>query len=204
MEFLYPLAFGVAVSIFGLLIPAMLSMTVVRMTLEHDRKTGTLFSLGASSVVFVQALIAAFFVRFLTDNPQIIVGLRKASIFILLGLAIYFFIEARKKIKIKGKSKPGNSFFLGLGMSSLNQLAIPFYLVMATLAEAKHWVDFNTNNSLIYALGTLFGSFSVFYVYVCFAEVISRRNQFIARNINYILSGFFVLLSTISAFNLIF
>ncbi|MFT5519890.1 MAG: threonine/homoserine/homoserine lactone efflux protein [Enterobacterales bacterium] len=202
MEHLYPLIFGTIVSMFGFLIPSMLSMTAVRVSLEHDRKSAVLFSLGAASVVFFQGLIAAFFVRFLMNNPEVIIGLKKASIFILLGLAIFFFIEARKKTKIKGKNKPGNSFFIGLGMSSLNQLAIPFYLVMATVAESKGWLAFNTVTSIFYALGTLIGAFIMFYIYVCFAEFISRRNQFIAKNINYILSAFFIILSSITAVKL--
>jgi threonine/homoserine/homoserine lactone efflux protein len=203
MEHFYPFIFGIIVSMFGFLIPSMLSMTAVRMRLEYDYKSAVLFSLGAASVVFVQGLIAGFFVRFLMNNPEVILGLKKAAIFILLGLAIFFFVEARKKRKIKGKNKSGNSYFIGLGMSSLNQLAIPFYLVMATVAESKGWLAFNTITAIFYALGTLIGAFIMFYSYVCFADVISRRNQFFAQNINYILSVFFILLSSITAIKLI-
>jgi len=203
MEHLYPLLFGTIVSIFGFLIPSMLSMTAVRMTLEHDHKSAVLFSLGAATVVFIQGLLAAFFVHFLMNNPQIILALKQASIFILIALAIFFFIEARKKTKIKGKNKPGNSYFIGLAMSSLNQLAIPFYLVMATVAESNGWLKFNTITAIFYALGTLIGAFIMFYIYVCFAKVISKRSQFITKNINYILSTFFIVLSSITAIKLI-
>ena len=202
MNNLYPLLFGLIVSISGFLIPSMLSMTAVRITLERDRLSAIQFSSAASLVVFIQTLIAAFFVRFLTNNPHIIINLKKASIFILLGLAIFFFIQARKMTTIKGKNKRGNCFLIGLGMSSLNQLAIPYYLVMATLAETKGWLLFNSISIILYALGTLVGSFMMFYIYVCFAEVISRRNQFITNNINYILSAFFIILSSITSIKL--
>ena len=77
MNNLYPLLFGLIVSISGFLIPSMLSMTAVRITLERDRLSAIQFSSAASLVVFIQTLIAAFFVRFLTNNPHIIITLKR-------------------------------------------------------------------------------------------------------------------------------
>ena len=181
----------------------MLSMTAVRMTLEHNHRSGVLFAAGAASVVFVQGLVAALFVQFLTEHPEIITGLKKASILILIALALFFFYEAKKAKKIKGKNKAGKSYLVGMAMSSLNQLAIPFYLVMATMAETKGWLEFTTNSSISFAFGTVTGTFFIFYVYISFAKVISKKNKFITQNINYILSAFFLILSAITATKLI-
>ena len=42
------------------------------------------------------------------------------------------------------------------------------------------------------------GAFSLFSIYATFAEVIAKKAQFIAKNINYILAGLFVVLAIAS------
>ena len=85
-------------------------------------------------------------------------------------------------------------------MSSLNMLAIPFYLAMATLAESKGWMQIEQPFASIYVIGAVLGAFSLFAIYATFAEMIAKRAQFIAKNINYILSILFIVLAAITAY----
>jgi len=198
MQILTPLLVGFLVSALGFLAPSMLSMTAVRTTIEKGKKAGIQFSAGAASVIFIQGFIAVFFAKHLLENPDIISNFKKAAIFVLLALAVFFFIEARKEFTAKGKNKAGNNYFIGFGMSALNQIAIPFYLAMATLAESKGWIALTNFQPLFYVLGAVIGAFALFSIYVYFAELVAKKSQFIAKNINYILSSFFVVLSTIT------
>jgi len=202
MQFIYPLIIGFAASVFGFIAPTMLSMTAVRTSMEKGKTAGIQFVAGASSVVFVQVLIAVFFASYLIANPDIILTLKKAAIFILLGLAVFFFFEGRKEFKVRGKEKSGKSYIMGLTMALLNQLAIPFYLVMVTLVEVRGWIEFNNINSVLFATGAVLGAFSIFSTYVIFCEIISVKYKFIAKNINYILSVVFLFLSSLTVIQL--
>ena len=195
MNYILSFIIGFLAAFIGLLAPSMLNMTAARTSIEKGKKAGIQFAAGAASVVFIQGFIAVTFAKYFVANPEIITNLKTTAIFVLLGLSIFFFIQARKKFKTIGNKKKGSSFIIGLGMSSLNMLAIPFFLTMATLAESKGWMTIEQPYTTIYVIGAVLGSFSFFAIYVSFADIIAKKAQFIAQNINYILSVLFVVLA---------
>ncbi len=198
-----PLIIGFLSAFVGLLAPSMLNMTAARTSIEKGRKAGIQFAAGAASVVFIQGFIAVTFAKYLVAHPEVITQLKTTAIFVLLGLSIFFFIQARKKFKAEGKDRKGNTYLIGLGMSSLNMLAIPFYLAMATLAESKGWMTITQPFSTIFVVGAVLGAFSLFVLYAFFAEIIAKKAQFIAKNINYILSVLFIVLAIVTAIQVI-
>ncbi|MCF6347220.1 MAG: LysE family transporter [Flavobacteriaceae bacterium] len=203
MSYLLPLVIGFISAFIGLLAPSMLNMTAARTSIEKGRKAGITFAAGAASVVFIQGFIAVTFAKYLAAHPEVIIKLKTAAVFVLFGLAIFFFIQARKKFKAEGKQKKGNNYLTGFGMSSLNMLAIPFYLAMVTLAESKGWMTIEQPFSIIYVIGAVLGAFSLFSIYASFAEIIAKKAQFIAKNINYILSILFVVLALLTLIKLL-
>ena len=192
MDYILPLIVGFVAAFVGLIAPSMLNMTAARTSIEKGKKAGILFAAGAASVVTVQAFIAVYFANKIT--PEIINKLQTAAIFVLLALAIFFFMQARKKFNAEGKDKKGSTFIVGMGMSSLNMLAVPFYLAMAKVGEG-YGMKLELPYSLVYVVGAVFGAFSLFSIYASYAEKIAEKAQFIAKNINYILSGLFVVLA---------
>ncbi len=199
MDYVIPLIVGFLAAFVGLIAPSMLNMTAARTSIERGRADGIQFAAGAASVVFIQAFIATYFAKYLVAHPEVITQLKTAAIFVLLGLSFFFYTQARKKFRAEGKQKKGSSYVTGLGMSSLNMLAIPFYLTMATVAESKGWMEIVPPYSTIYVVGAVLGAFSLFATYAVFAEIIAERAAFIAKNINYILSGLFVILAIATA-----
>jgi threonine/homoserine/homoserine lactone efflux protein len=199
MNYIIPFIVGFLAAFIGLLAPSMLNMTSARTSIEKGKQAGIKFAAGAASVVFIQALIAVTFAKYLVAHPEVITKLKTAAIFVLFALSIFFFIQARKKFKAEGKQKKGNDFIIGLGMSSLNMLAVPFYLAMATLAESKGWMQIEQPYSIIYVIGAVLGAFSLFATYATFADIIAKKAQFIAKNINYILSVLFMVLAIATA-----
>ncbi len=199
MDNILPLIIGFLAAFIGLLAPSMLNMTAARTSIEKGKNAGIQFAAGAASVVFIQAFIAVYFAKYLVAHPEVITKLKTAAIFVLLALSVFFFMQARKKFKAEGKQKKGSSFITGIGMSSLNMLAVPFYLAMATLAESKGWMSIEQPYSIIYVVGAVLGAFSLFATYATFAEIIAKKAQFIAKNINYILSVLFVVLAISTA-----
>lgn len=199
MDYILPLIIGFLAAFVGLLAPSMLNMTAARTSIEKGKKAGIQFAAGAASIVFIQGFIAVTFAKYLVANPDVITKLKTAAIFVLFGLSIFFFMQARKKFKAEGKDKKGSSYITGLGMSSLNMLAIPFYLTAVTYAESKDWMEIVQPYATIYVVGAVLGAFSLFATYATFAEKIAEKAAFIAKNINYILSGLFIVLAISTA-----
>lgn len=187
----------------GLLPPGMLNMTTVRTTIEKGSRAGLLFALGAASVVLIQASVALIGANYLNKNPEVIESLKVAGVVVFMLLAIFFFIQARKKFKAEGKEKQGNFFFTGLFMSSINMLAIPFYFGWSAVFSAKGWLIMEQPYILIFVIGAMLGAFALLLTYSGFANVIVKRAQFIARNINYILSVVFVFLGISTLLNVL-
>ena len=200
METITPIIVGFLSAFLGLLAPSMLNMTAARFSIEKGRAAGIQFAAGAALIVLVQSSIALFFAKFLLSNPSILTKLKIIAIFVLLALSVFFFLQTKKETQLTDKKKRrGSHFVIGMGMSSLNMLAVPFFLAMATFASQKGWMQVKQPYSSYFAIGASLGSFSLFSMYVYFAIAISKRVQFIAKNINYILSVLFIVLAIITA-----
>ena len=200
MDYILPLVVGFVAAFVGLIAPSMLNMTAAKTTIDKGRSEGYKFAAGAASIVIIQAFIAVTFAKYLVANPDVITKLKTAAIFILLGLAIFFYTQAKKQFKAEGKDKKGSSFITGLGRSSLNMLAIPFHLTTATAAESGGWIHLTPPFTYIYVIGAVLGTFTLFALYATFAEIIAKKAAFIAKNINYILSGLFIVLAFVTAY----
>lgn len=198
MIYLSPFFFGFVTAFAGLLAPGMLNMTAVRTAIEKGRKGGILFSAGAASVVLLQASIALVFANYINQNPKVLANLKIGAIFVFFVLCIFFFFQARKKFNIKGKLKQGNLFLIGVFMSVINMLAIPFYFGLSTYYAANGQLVMQQPYISLFVVGAALGSFILFMVYVSFASVITKRAKFIATNINYILSGLFLFLAVLT------
>ncbi len=198
MQYLMHIALGYVMAFLSLTPPGMLNMTSVRTALEKGPRSGMWFALGAAIVVIPQAFIALVFARFFAEHPEVVERLNYAGLAVLFLLSVVFFFQARKKFKGEGSRKKGKSFVVGLLMSSMNMLAIPFYLVLSSVLENRGLLVTEQPYINLFVTGVFLGAFSLFMVYVKFAAVIQKRAQFIARNINYILSALFLVLGILT------
>lgn len=195
MEFLQTIFLAVLVAFLGFSPPGMLNMSALKISLEQPRQQVFGFVLGAVSVIFIQALIAVTFAKFLGNNPAISRYLSYAAIVVFLLLAYSFYQQARRKIQLKLKAGAKQSYWAGFSMAWMNMLAIPFFLGYSTVLKAKGVLETEAPHNWLFALGAMAGAFLLFMLYVAFAGIIQQRVQFIARNINYILSALFLVLA---------
>ena len=91
---------------------------------------------------------------------------------------------------------------VGMLMSTMNMLAIPFYLVLSSVLENRGMLITEQPFINLFVTGVFLGAFALFMTYVRFADVIQKRAQFIARNINYILSALFFVLGILTFFKI--
>ena len=202
MQYVIHVGLGFVMAYLSLVPPGMLNMTAVRTAIEKGYESGRWFSLGAALVVIPQAFLALVFAKFFAQHPEIVDRLNYAGIAVLFGLSVLFFFQARKKFKGEGKKRSGKSFVVGMLMSTMNMLAIPFYLVLSSVLENRGMLITEQPYINLFVSGVFLGAFSLFMTYVRFAGLIQKRAQFIARNINYILSALFFVLGILTFFKI--
>jgi len=198
MPYLLHIALGFVMAFLSLIPPGMLNMTAVKTSIQKGRSEGIWFALGAALVVIPQAFIALVFARYFADNPQVVERLELAGIIVLFVLSIVFFMQARRKFKGDGGKREGKSFWIGMLMSGMNMLAIPFYLVLSSVLENRGLLQTEQPFINLFVSGVFLGAFSLFFLYVNFAQIIQKKAQFIAKNINYILSVLFLALGILT------
>ena len=203
MIYILHVFYGLIMAYFGLISPGMLNMTMLKIRINVGKTESLKFALGAAFIIFFQAGIALFFAEFLIENPKVIAALKMVGIFVFFILAIFFFMLSRKKMEAKSEISKGNYFFKGLAMSSVNMLAIPFYLGISIYLGSDSKIIIEFPYILFFILGASMGSFLLFYTYIFFAKIISKKISFIATNINIILSLLFLSLGIYTLIKLI-
>ncbi len=188
---------------FGLISPGMLNMTALQIRINIGNIESLKFAFGASIIVFFQAGIALFFADYFAKNLKIIEILKILGVFVFFALAIFFFFLSRKKMKTNSKSTNQNYFVRGLVMSSVNMLAIPFYLGLSIYLVSVNKIVMQQPYIFLFVISASIGSFLLFYTYIFFAKIIIKKISFIATNINIILSILFIILGILTLIKLL-
>jgi threonine/homoserine/homoserine lactone efflux protein len=203
MTYLIHFFYGLVMGYFGLISPGMLNMTALKISLSTNKNKATKFAFGAASVVFIQAGIALVFADYLVQNPSVIKGLKVAGVFVFFALSIFFFLASRKDFKTNSTTKKTNYIIKGIGMSTVNMLAIPFYLGLSIYLTSIHKIIIKQPYILFFIVGAAIGAFLLFYTYIVFAKIIKNKVSFIAKNINILLSVLFLFLGILTITKLI-
>ncbi|MBF6607793.1 MAG: lysine transporter LysE [Flavobacterium sp.] len=206
MTFALPLFLGFAASCFAIVPPGLLNMTAAKVGLKEGRTRALVFASGASSIVFIQTLIAVLFARYIDRNPAIVVTLREVGLAVFTALTIYFFVTAKqirpakKEVKLHSKK---SRFFMGMLLSALNFFPIPFYVfVSITLASYNYFV-FEHLFIYTFVAGSGIGAFFAFYCYIAFFKKMESRTAFLIKNMNYFIASVTGLISILTLINIL-
>jgi len=187
----------------GIILPGMLNMTAVSVSVQRGRRAGLQFVGGASITTGIQSFIALLFADFLLHNPRIIHGMQQVALWLFLILAVVFFYKARKGEVAKARKSSGRKTFgAGFGLGFANALAIPYFLAVSSWLMSKGQVNNGLSGIAMFAIGASAGAFIVFVLYVWSADWVSRHAAWMTRNINYIMSGFFLFLAGLQSYHL--
>ncbi|MBP8066843.1 MAG: LysE family transporter, partial [Flavobacterium sp.] len=191
MNYFLPLILGFTAASIGVAPPGLLNMTAAKVSAVDGRSRAVTFALGASVTVLFQTYIAVLFAKFIDRNPDVVILLQEVGLFIFIGLTGYFFWAGKKKKKkqeeLKMKSKTSR-FFLGMLLSFLNLLPIPYYVFLSVWFSRKGWFFFNQSYIWLFVFATVAGSFLMFYLYILFfKKKESDQPSFLMTSGNYII-----------------
>lgn len=181
-------------------------MTAAKVNHKEGKRNALWFVFGAILVIFFQVFFAILFAKIINSRPDIVTLLREIGFGIFTALTIYFLGIAKaptgktKKLKKRSKTK---RFFLGMLLSALNFFPIPYYVfVCISLASYKLFL-FDLTSIFIFVIGSVMGSFLVFYVYISFFNRIESKRDYIMKNMNTIIGSITGLVSIITLINII-
>lgn len=182
--------FGFSTSFLGMVFPSMLNMTTVKISIERGKINAIKFALGVSTIVFLQAYAAIFFIKFLKENPLFILTLQKVALVIFAMLSFYFYKEFKKENKTTSefKQKCKDTFLVGLFLSALNMFAIPFYYGITTVLNNFGWMNLTQNNILLFVVGSAIGTFMILYSYSNFARFVKTKSNRKSNKLSLVLS----------------
>ncbi len=196
---------GFITSFLGTLTPSMLNMTTTKISLNKSKSDAVKFAVGVSIVVLFQAYVAIIFTKFLRSNPDFMQLLQEIGIVIFAVLSFYFYRQSQKE-KVPTDSmteKTGNSFEVGLLLSSLNMFSIPFYCGVTAALDVAGWLSFSQQNILGFVIGSALGTFVLLYMYAHYAKLIQLKSKGLAKNLNLILSILTGVLAFITLINIV-
>ena len=190
-------------ALLGVIPPGLVNMSVAKTCVNLGKKAGTVKALGASAVVFFQALLAIFIAKELIKNPNYKQNLLLAGIFVLSAMMIYFLVAAltRSSSSISSPSyKSSSQFFKGVLISAINIFPIPYFVVISTLFTPQNHVDFTLTTKLTFSFSAALGSMTTFMVYVYFFDKIIKENKTFKQYSNYFMAALMLCLLLITIY----
>jgi threonine/homoserine/homoserine lactone efflux protein len=186
--------------------PGLLNMNAAKTSVDKGKLNGIIFSMGVSTMIMLQALVAVYISKYLHKNPGVVEVLLKIAVLVFATLAIYFFISARnnkkKVVKAVNISKR-NSFYKGMLLAALNLLTIPYYSGLNIMWNASGWIKFQVWDIVIFVLSAGCGTFSVLYMYTIYFNKLENKTNRFSKNSNYILSVLMLVLLVITIYRIL-
>lgn len=207
MLFFLPLVLGFCIAFLAVILPGLINMTAAKISTQEGKNEALSFAAGTSVIIFFQTFIAVLFARFISNHNEIVSTLQEIGILVFSLLSIYFFWIAKKPKKIKTDSKvkgKSNRFFLGMLLSTLNLLPVPFYVFASMSLAASGYFSFDTIPVSSFVIGVVCGSFTVFYIYIVAFKKIEKKTEFLMRNINTIIGSVTTFMAVLTLFKLLY
>ncbi len=206
MGYVLPLFLGFLTASAGITPPGLINMTAAKMEIDEGRTRALIFALGATLVVLIQTFIAVVFARFIDSHPEVVALLREIGLGIFIGLTVFFFWRGKRiakaphEIRIHSKK---SRFFLGMLLSALNFLPIPFYVFVSVTLASYNYFFFEDGFIYTFVFGSGIGAFFGFYCYIAFFKKLETRTAFILANMNYIIGTVTAIISIFTLFNIL-
>jgi len=202
MEYVNQLLLGFGITFLPVAIPGMINMTGVSVSIRRGLRAGILFALGASAALYIQAFVATTFSGYLSAHPEFMDFLKKAAVGIFLLLSLVFFHQAGKAKVARGAESSGKAHVFGFFIAAMNPLKIPYFFTVGTFLETQGLLVPTLANRGFFATGVMLGAAATLTLYAYFSRFIQEHANYLARNINYFLSGLCLLLAFVQLIQL--
>lgn len=205
MGYVLDFILGYLVAIIGFIAPGMLNVLAAKISITETKRAALLFIFGTITIVLIQSFTGVYFAKFLDSHPGVSNSLKKFGTIIFIVLTIAFLYNGfrvkkpKKEVEIKSKR---NRYVYGLIMASFNMFAIPFFAISSLTLASKDLFDFSLTANILFSIGAVLGTFSVFYAYAIFFKKIENRVDILINNIYFILAAFTGIVAIMSIYQM--
>ncbi len=186
---------GMLVSFVGSLPLGTLNIAAMQISISDGVKAAMLFSLGSlmAEIVYVRlSLVAMDWVR---KQEKIMKALEWVTLVIVLALAAFSFYAAMqsgtsKNVVLSSTLPP---LLLGLSMSAINPVQIPFWFGWSTVLFSKNILKPKNSFYNTYIIGIGIGTFIGNCVFIFGGQLVAKKIQNNQNILNWVIGGIFLL-----------
>lgn len=183
MNVLLHLFAGLGISFVGALPMGIINLYVFETAVKHGRLRAFFVALGAVLVEMAQATVAVLMVNYMYQYPNAAYYARIFSIPVLLVIGVIQLLTKPQtpaqnpKYRVSDETKPAFAAFgMGVFLSSINMMAIPYWLFYTSYLVAGGYL--HSNNvfyTAVYIAGIACGSMLVCMLYAQAGNYIAQR-----------------------------
>lgn len=155
---------GFLLSFVGSLPPGLINMSVAEATVSRGKRAAFLIALGAAFIEGLQVILAIKCASWFVTYPSVEAVIHIAAVPVFLGLGGYHLLKKGGKLSERESPPRSQEFFRGILLSSLNFLAIPFWLFYGSLLGTEGWL-LNDVLIFVFTVGAFLGTLALLFAY---------------------------------------
>ncbi len=200
MGFLIHFLWGWLCSFFGTIPFGTINVSITEAAIQKGVRVAIFMGIGASVVEFFQSYVALSFYNILTSNPRMERSIILFCIPVFLAIGVYYlFKNDRRMPKPTHKAAHAMGFAKGFMLSSLNLVAIPYYVFLGGYLASSGYIKLKPELIASFAVGVVGGSFMVFLLYAKLGQYIRSKSEKLSRYASKIVGLIFITIAVSQA-----
>ena len=192
---------GLIVSFLGSLPLGTLNVLAMKISVEESIKNAILFSFGSLLTEMIYVRISLVGINWIRKQKKIFKWLEWITFFIVVALAIGSFNTAMKhhtsSTGMQNNLPDMNRFLLGIILSSISPMQIPFWFGWSTVLFTKKILQPNNTNYNLYIIGIGLGTLAGNSVFIFGGKYLVEKLNANQNILNYVIGGIFALTALI-------
>ncbi len=209
MNELLPVLFaGFGISILGQLPLGNLNVAATQIGVEENFKNAWLFSIGVAIVEVIYLRLGLNSSKWMLKNETLFNAMSWITVVLFYTLG---FFSIRKAIKQKEKEKKGllidnkiNRFLLGITLSAINPLQVPFWFFWGTYFIQNGTVKPTSLHFSLFTAGAGLGTLSGQAIYIYGGNWLIKKLKASHKILNIIMGVVFIISATIQVYKIFF
>jgi threonine/homoserine/homoserine lactone efflux protein len=185
---------GMLVSFLGSLPLGTLNVATMQISITDGYKPAIEFAIGTFIVEIFYVRISLVAMDKIRKQEKVLRMLEWITLFIIAALAVASFVAASKNSQHAKNVVLSNGiprFLLGLIMSALNPVQIPFWFGWSTVLFAKKILLPKNNHYNMYIAGIALGTFLASCVFIFGGQLIAEKLNANQNTLNWVIGGIF-------------
>ena len=198
---------GLLISLLGALPLGSLNITAMQISVQENNRNAVKYALGVALVELLYVRLSLKGMNWVMENNRLFHILEWCTVFLFLVLAVSSYISARKKDEGQKNIILKNDvsrFFLGVTLSALNPVQIPFWFIWSTYLLSNNFLKGTALQFNIYTTGIGFGTLLGLGIFIFAGKWIVNKLKASHRGINLVVALVFFVSAIIQLYRVIY